>query len=152
MLEMGRTYRTAGVKNLDSVELCLFSDTVGLGTNGSSNVGAVTIAIGVLAITGVVGKEGRTTLELGVGGVDTRVNDVGTSSGTGGGVVDVRGRALADMGDTTETPGCTRLGSQSLLLDLAITFPDSCLDDGILLNVLNLERLSADDSSLFWVH
>lgn len=134
-----KTYGAAGVEHLDGIELSLLSNTVGLGTNGSSNVGAVTIAIGVLAIAGVVGKEGGTTLKLRVGSVDTSVNDVGTGSGASGGVVDVRGRALADVGDTAETPGSTRLGSQSLLLDLAVTFPDGRLHDGVLLNVLDLD-------------
>jgi hypothetical protein len=71
-----------------------------------------------------------------VGGVDTGVDDVDTSSGSSGRVVSVRRSTLADMRDTAETPGGGALGDVGALLDGA----EVCLDDGILLNVINLEK------------
>jgi hypothetical protein len=41
------TYRTTGVEDLDSVKLGLLGYTVGLGSNGTGAVGAVTVAISV---------------------------------------------------------------------------------------------------------
>ena len=60
MQDLDKTYRTASIENLDSIELSLLRDTIGLRANSSSNVGAVTVAIAVGAITSVVGEEGST--------------------------------------------------------------------------------------------
>jgi hypothetical protein len=48
------TYRTAGIKNLDSIKLGLLGHSVGLGANGTGAVGAVAVAVSGLAITRVV--------------------------------------------------------------------------------------------------
>jgi hypothetical protein len=52
--------RAAGVKDLDTEEGGCLGYTVALGANSSGAVSSVAIAIGVLAVTGVVGKEGCT--------------------------------------------------------------------------------------------
>ena len=59
----GVTYGTAGVKDLDGVQLSLLGDTVRLGTNGYGDVRAVTVAVSVRSVTGVVGQEGCTCRE-----------------------------------------------------------------------------------------
>jgi hypothetical protein len=71
-----------------------------------------------------------------VGGVDTGVNDVDTGVSSRRGVVSVRRSTLVDVRDTAETPGGGALGDIGALLDGA----EVGLDDGILLNVLNLEK------------
>jgi hypothetical protein len=53
-------------------------------------VGAVAVAISIGTIASIVGEEGGTALELGVGGVDTGVNDVGASVGACTAVIGVR--------------------------------------------------------------
>lgn len=53
-----------GIEDLDSIELGLLSDTVGLAANSASNVGTVAIAIGAGAITCVVGEVGSTYIRL----------------------------------------------------------------------------------------
>lgn len=131
--------RAIGTKDLDSVELGLLGDSVGLGANGTSAVGAVTVAVGVAAIASVVGEESGTALELRVGGVDTSVDDVGAGTGTGSAVVGVGGTATALAGNTRETPGGTRLGDVGLLLERGLVeLSQVGLDDGILLNVVDL--------------
>lgn len=50
------TYRSLGVQNLDGIKPGLLSHTVGPGTNGTSNVSAVAVAIRSRAISSVVGK------------------------------------------------------------------------------------------------
>lgn len=150
---MGRakSYRAAGIEDLDSVERSLLSNTVGLGTNGTSNVSAVAVAIGVGAIASVVGEEGSTALEVGVGSVDTRVNDVGAGTGTSGGVVDVRGRALFGVGDTAKTVWGTALGGKGPLLNVLLDV-DGGLDDGVLLNVLDLGKILAFEHCKVWLY
>lgn len=145
-----KTYRAAGVKNLDSVELSLLGHTVGRGTNCSSDVSAVAVAVSVGAVTGVVGKEGSTTAEVRVSREDSSVNDVGAGVGTRGAVVDVGRRALGDVRDTAKTPGSTSLGGESLLVKRVSDFslPQSGLYDGILLNVLNLGKAISMKSNL----
>lgn len=96
---------------------------------------SVAVAIGVRAITSVVGEEGGTSLELSVGGVDTGVNDVDTGAGSRSAVVGVRSSTLSNVGDTAETPGGGALGYIGALLDGA----EVGLDNSILLDVFNLE-------------
>jgi hypothetical protein len=54
--------RAAGVKDLDTEELDRFGDTVAPGANCSGTVSSMAIAISVLAVTSVVGKEGCTCM------------------------------------------------------------------------------------------
>lgn len=95
------------------------------------------IAIGVLAVSSVVGEEGCTAFELRVSGVDTGVNYIGACAGTSGVVVGVGRSSPVDVGDTAETPGGGALSDISLLLQV---FDLKVLDgdNGVLLNVLNL--------------
>lgn len=89
--EGSKAYRTAGVENLDGVEPGVLGNSIGIGSDGSSNVGTVTVAIGVGAITGIVGKEGSTASEVGMRGVDASVDDVGAGSSSRTRVIDVGG-------------------------------------------------------------
>lgn len=93
-----------------------------------------------------LGRMSLTALELGVGGVDTSVDDVHASVGTGSGVVDVRGGTLGHVGNAAETPGSTSLGRVGLLLQGeglgGVSLSPVGLDNGVLLNVLNLCGIS----------
>jgi hypothetical protein len=80
--EASNTYRTAGIEDLDSIELGLLGNTICLGTDSTSTVGAVAIAVGVFTITGEVGEERGTTLELRVSGLNTSVDNVHTRACT----------------------------------------------------------------------
>ena len=51
------TYRTAGIEDLDSIELSLLCHTIGLGSNGSGDVGTMAVAINVLTVTSEVGQK-----------------------------------------------------------------------------------------------
>ena len=115
-----------GGKDLDSIELGLLGNTIGRATNGAGNVGTVAVAISVVRVD-VVGDPGSTAAELGVGGVDTSVNDVGAGAGTARVVVGVGGRASVPVGETGKTPGSTSLGDVGL-----------GGEDGVLLDVLDL--------------
>jgi hypothetical protein len=131
--------RTAGIEDLDSVELGALGDTVGLGADGTGAVSAVAVAIGVLAVTCVVGKEGGTTLELGVSGGDTSVNNVDTSAGASTAVVGVgSGSSLAvHVRDTGQSPGGRALSNIGLLLE-GLESAEVSLDNCVLLDVVNL--------------
>jgi hypothetical protein len=71
-----------------------------------------------------------------VGGVDASVNDVGTSALASAAVIGVGGLARGLLGDTSETPGSTGLGSVSV---------DG--DNGILLNIIDLKNPECQVSS-----
>lgn len=71
-----------------------------------------------------------------MGGVDASVNDVGTGALTSAVVVGVGGLTRSLLGDASETPGSTSLGSVSV---------DG--DDGILLNVIDLKNPKCQVSS-----
>lgn len=129
-----------GVEHLNSVELSLLGDTIGLGSDSTGDVGTVTVTIGAAAVASVVGEEGGTTLKLRVAGRNTSVNHVGASSGTSAAVVGVRGATTAGVRDTSKTPSGGGLCDVGLLLDLNLT--EVGLNDGILLNVVNLFLMS----------
>jgi hypothetical protein len=131
--------RTTGVENLDSVELGRLGDTVGLRTDSTSAVSTVAIAIGVRAVTSIVGEEGSTTLKLGVSGGDTSVDNVHTSAGAGAAVVGVgSGTSLAVyVGNTRQTPGRRALGHVGLLVE-GLERAKVSLDNCVLLDVVNL--------------
>jgi hypothetical protein len=101
-------------------------------------VGAVTVAISVLAVTSVVGKESSTTLKLGVSSRDTSVNNIGAGVGTRGAVIGVRSATTGCVRDASKTPSGRRLSNIGLLLELAKVG----LDNGILLDVVDLKYLS----------
>jgi hypothetical protein len=106
-------------------------------------VGTVAVTIGVLAVTGEVGKEGCTALELGVVGGDTSVDNVDTRSFTGAGVVGVgSGSSLAGLvGHAGQAPSRGTLGGVGLLLE-GVDLAKVSLDNSILLDVFNLGRVS----------
>lgn len=135
------TYRAAGVKNLDSVKGGLLGNTVGLCAHGACNVSSMAIAVRVASIAGIVGKEGSTTLKLRVGGGNAGVDDVRASTRTCGAVVGVGSGTTSSVGDTSEAPGRRGLGDVCLLLE-RLRYAKVGLDNGILLNVVNLEGLS----------
>jgi hypothetical protein len=139
---MGETYRATGVEDLDSIELGLLGDTVGLGADGASAVSSVAVAVSVGAVPGVVGQEGGAALKLGVSGGDTGVDHVHARVSTSGGIVSVRKSRLAGLvGDPRETPGRGALGSVGLLLE-RLRDAQVGPDNSILLDVLNLFELA----------
>lgn len=56
--------RAICIKNLDTEQLCLLGHTIGLGPNGSRDVSAVAIAVGIIAVTGKVLEELCAAFEL----------------------------------------------------------------------------------------
>lgn len=66
---------------------------------------AVAVAIGVGAVTGVVGEESGAAFKLSVGGSDTSVDHVSAGSCTGSVVVGVRSASSRLVRDTSKTPG-----------------------------------------------
>lgn len=142
MLEYcGETYRAVGAQNLDSEELGLLGYTVGLGSNSTSAVGTVAVAISVGTIANVVGEESSTTLELGVRGGDTSINDVNAGARSSRGVVGVGGGSRVGVGDAAETPGSRRLSGVCLLLEGSLELTKVGLDDSVLLDVVNTREV-----------
>ena len=129
-----KTYRTRGVKDLHSKELGLLGYTIGLRPNGTGTVGAVTVAVRVLAIASEVGEETCTALELGMSSVDTSVDDVNTCARSSSAVICVGGSTGTLVGDTTETPCSRRLSCVGPLLDI-LDLAKVCPDDRVLLDV-----------------
>jgi hypothetical protein len=136
------TYRTAGIKDLDSVKLGLLGYTVGLGSNSTGTVGTVTVAISVLAVTRIVGQESSATLKLGVRGVNTSVDDIGAGTGTGGAIIGVGSGTTGYVRDTSEAPSGRRLGNIGLLVEVRGVglreLAQVGLDNSILLDVVDL--------------
>lgn len=99
---------TRVVEDLDGDESGLLGDTVGGTTDGTGNVGTVTVT--VIGTASNVGTHGGTAAELGVGGADTGVNDVDGNALAGGGVIDVVGGTSSQVRDTAQAPGGTGLG------------------------------------------
>lgn len=123
--------RALTVENLDTDEVDLLGNTVGVSSDGTGDVGTVTVLISVgRALDKVVTHLG-TAAKVDMGGVDTSVNNVGghTSSGRVG--ILVRGTLgdTAALGDTGKTPGWGRL----------LGADDG--DDRVLLDVINLVEL-----------
>ena len=132
---------SVGAEDLDGVELGELSNTVLGATDGAGDVGAVAIAISAGA-TGVVAEPRGTAAEVlsgprlvamarviariggtyGVGGVDTSVDNVRASSGTGAAVVGVAGgRSSVGAGELAQAPGGTGLGDVGAdLVDLLL--------------------------------
>lgn len=119
-----------GVENLDGVEVDLLGDTISGTTDSAGNVGAVTVAVGIGAITGSIVQPGSTSTELGVSGVDASVNDIGANTGTGGIVIGIAGTAGSLVGDASKAPRSAGLSDIGVDLNL-----------GILLDVLDLRAL-----------
>lgn len=122
--DTGGSARSVGVEDLDGEELSLLGDTVGLGADGAGNVGAVAITVSVVIVGEVLEPLGA-ALEFGVLGVNTGVDNVGAGALTGAVVVGVGGAAGLLAGKTGNAPGS--VGLSGVLLD-----------DGVLLNVLNV--------------
>lgn len=101
------------------------------------------VAIGVGAVTSIVGKEGSTTLKFGVGGRDTGVDYVDAGTLTAAGVIGVGSAAslAVDVRDPGQTPGRRALSGVGPLLD-AVNLAKVGLDNGILLDIINLQRIS----------
>ena len=134
------TYRTAGIKDLDSVKLGLLSDSIGLGSDSTGAVGAVAVTVSVLTIASVVGEESSTTLKLGVRSGNASVNDIGASTGASRVVVGVGCATLALVRDTSKAPGRRRLGYVGLLLEVRLAKVGS--NNSVLLNVVDLYCVS----------
>lgn len=73
-------------------------------------MGAVSVAISVLAITGIVGEPGSTATEVRVGRVDTSVDNVGAGTRTSAVVVGIGGGGDTLAGDGTQAPRSRALG------------------------------------------
>jgi hypothetical protein len=84
---------TAGVKDLNSVELSSLGHTVSLRAYSTSTMSSVAVAVGILAITGVIGQEGGTAFKLGVSSINTSVDNVNTSASSGSAIVGVGSRS-----------------------------------------------------------
>lgn len=119
-----------GVEDLDSNQGGLLGDTIEATANGASDVGAVAVSVGVGAVDVVAAPDG-TTLEVRVGGVDTSVDNVRASTGTGAIVVAVGGATRSAAGDASKTPGSTSLRDNGVDGEL-----------GLLLDVLNLGEVA----------
>lgn len=104
----------AALEDLDSLDGSLLSDTVGLSSNGTSDVSSVTVGIGVLAAEGSVDSL-STALEVVVSGSDTGVNDIGVGALASIGIVDVGGRSPGSVRDRSESPGSASLAGQGTL-------------------------------------
>lgn len=142
MLEYcGETYRAVGAEDLDSEELGLLGYTVGLGSNGTSAVSAVAVAISVRTIASVVGEESSTTLELRVSGRDTSVDDVHTGTRSSRGVVGVGSGSRVGVRNAAKTPGSRRLSGVRLLLEGSLNLTKVSLDDSVLLDVINTGKV-----------
>lgn len=139
-----RSARRAALENLNSLDGSLLGNTVGLSSNSTSNVSAVTSSVGVVAAEGSVNSLGA-ALELVVSGPNTSVDDVGKGSGTSSSIVDVAGRSASTVRDRAESPRSTGLGGQGTLgkrLLLGLFDPVES-PDTILLNDSNLKGMSA---------
>lgn len=137
----GQTYRAISTENLDSEELGLLRYTVGLGSNCTSTVSAVAVAISVGTIASVVGKERSTTLKFRVSSGNTSINDVDTGARSCRGVVGVGCGSWVCVGDAAETPGSRRLSGVRLLLKRSVDFTKIGLDDCVLLDVVNTGKV-----------
>ena len=100
---------TVITENLDTDESGLLGNTVGVATDGTGNVGTVTVAVAV-GTASDVGTDGGTAAEVVVGGADTGVNNIDSDALAGGGVVDVAGGGAGAVGDTGNAPRSTSLG------------------------------------------
>lgn len=94
------------------------------------------IAIGIRTVAGVVGKERGTTLEFGVRGSDSGVDDIHTCVCSGGAVVGIRTATASLVGDASKTPSGRRLSDVCLLLDV-LNLTKVGLDNSILLDVFD---------------
>lgn len=134
-----------GIEDLDGKEGRLLGYAVGFSTDGACNVGAVAVAVGVLAVSGKVLQElGAATKVLqvvrnleysncvtggrkaySVVGVDASVNDICAGASTSRVIVGISRATGFFVGDASETPGSVFLGSGDG-------------DDGVLFNKLDL--------------
>ena len=87
--DLGCCTGAAGVEDFDGDEVRLLGDAVSTRADCACDVGAVAVAVCVLAITSEVGAEYGAAFEFGVGGVDAGVDYVGVCSRAGGRIVDV---------------------------------------------------------------
>lgn len=125
-----------GVEDLDSVESRLLGHAVCFRSHCPGYVCAVAIAIAVGAVCIVGGPDGA-ALEVGVGGVDTSVDDVRARAGTGAVIVGVGGRSLGLGRETSQAPRSVALRDISV---------DG--EDGLLLNILDLYHVSANETGI----
>lgn len=102
------------VADLDGDELGLLGDTIGVGANGAGDVGSVALEVGVGLSLDVVYTLDGTSAKVGVGGVDTCVDDVRAGPLTGRAVVDIGGGSRsAAVGDLSEPVSGARLAGES---------------------------------------
>lgn len=85
-----------------------------------------------------------TATEIGMRGIDTSVDDIGASASSAGVVVGVSSGAASLVGDAGKTPGSRGLCDIGALLDL---LSEISLDDGILLDIVDLAKLVTQSSS-----
>lgn len=141
---------TVGVEDLDSKERCLLGYTIGCSAHGTGDVSAVTVAVGVLTVTGKVLEELGTTAKVlrfisiwdlvgfgrreaySVVGVDASVDDVCAGACTGRVIVGISGAAGFLAGDAGQTPWGVFLGGGDG-------------NDGVLFDEFDLKALSAAD-------
>ena len=97
--------RALGVEDLDAEEGRLLGHTVGGTADGAGHVGAVAVAVSVVAVPSEVLQECGAAAEVLVLGVDARVNDVGAGALAGRGVVGVGAATGLLGGEAGETPG-----------------------------------------------
>lgn len=110
-------------QNLNTNEVDTLSNTIARAADSASNVGAVAVAISSrLASDSVVAVRCAAT-KVRVRDVDTSVDNVGSDTGAGSGIVNVLGSATSPVGDATKTPrGDGALGGQSIEFNFTIGF------------------------------
>jgi len=122
--DTGGGARSGGAQDLDTDQLDLLGNTVLGTTDGTGNVGAVSVLVNVGGARDEVGASGGTATKVSVGGVDTSVNNVGGDSLTSGIVVEVVGVDVqVALGDARKTPRWrgglrSREGDDGILLDV----------------------------------
>lgn len=125
-------------QDFNTNQLDLLGDSIGVATNGTSNVGAVTVLVSVGGALDKVGTHLGTAAKVSVSSVDTSVNDVGSDASAGRVGVLVRGLGVgqsATLADTAKTPGWRRFlggldGDNGVLLNVGDLVHGQELGDG----------------------
>lgn len=125
----GRAGATSG-EDLNGDNVGLLSNSVGGASEGSSGMGAMAVAIGVVVVNGV-GTPADTSPELGVVDINTSVNAVDSDTLASGAVIDEVLVARGFVGDSAQSPGWS----------VWLSGESSQLDNTVMLNIVDLDQL-----------
>jgi hypothetical protein len=108
--DVGKVTAAILIADLHGEELGLLGNTIGLGSNRTSDVSSVAkkVIIGAVDLV-VVLDEGGAAFKVRVIDPDTCVDDVGTGTLTGRRVISIIGLALVVMADASQAPGGVHL-------------------------------------------